>query len=212
MYFPLYNLLFLCLISLFPSVTQADNPNNPPQQILTAIFAGGCFWCVESDFDHVKGVLSTISGYTGGDTVNPTYSEVTAGGTGHLEAVKVMYDDNIVSYETLLKVFWYSVDPTDDGGQFCDRGDSYKTAIFTRSKDQKKMAEVSKTALEATKILENPIVTKIEMAGPFYPAEDYHQDYYKKKPTRYQFYRFRCGRDGRIRDLWGNNAFWGMEK
>ena len=177
-----------------------------------AIFAGGCFWCVESDFDHVDGVISTISGYTGGTVPNPTYQEVSAGRTGHLEAEQIEYNPDIISYEMLLKIFWLSVDPTDDGGQFCDRGESYNTAIFTSSKEEKTIAEFSKSSLEASRTLDDPVVTTIAIAGAFFRAEEYHQDYYTKNPIRYQFYRFRCGRDSRIRELWGVSAFSGIKK
>ena len=160
-----------------------------------AIFAGGCFWCVESDFDHVPGVTKTISGYTGGTLKNPTYRDVVRGGTGHREAAQIFYDPSKVTYEMLLEVFWRSVDPTDGGGQFCDRGVSYETAVFVTSLDQRRSAEASKKALMSSGALKKPIVTKIEDAGKFYPAEDYHQDYYKKYPVRYKFYRYNCGRD-----------------
>ncbi len=175
-----------------------------------ATFAGGCFWCVESDFDYVPGVVSTTSGYTGGDLVDPTYKRVSAGGTGHREAVRIVYDPTKTSYAKLLDVFWRSVDPTDGGGQFCDRGESYETAIFANSPEQKRLAEESKRALETSAVLDQPIVTPIELAGPFYPAEGYHQDYYEKNPIRYKFYRYRCGRDDRIEDLWGAEAFRGI--
>ena len=175
-----------------------------------ATFAGGCFWCVESDFDTVPGVLRTISGYTGGTLIDPTYKQVTAGGSGHLEAVRIFFDPKKVSYGTLLEIFWRSVDPTDDGGQFCDRGESYETAIFANSADQKRLAEASKGRLQASGVLKRPIVTTIETAGPFYPAEDYHQDFYKKSSLRYKIYRYGCGRDARIRKLWGKEAFRGI--
>ena len=175
-----------------------------------ATFAGGCFWCVESDFDQVPGVVRTISGYTGGTLPDPTYKRVTAGGTGHREAVQIFYDPKRVSYAALVEIFWRSVDPTDGGGQFCDRGESYETAIFANSPEQKRLAEESKQALEMSAVLDRPIVTPIELAGPFYPAEGYHQDYYEKNPIRYNFYRYRCGRDDRIEDLWGAEAFRGI--
>ena len=175
-----------------------------------ATFAGGCFWCVESDFDSVPGVVSTTSGYTGGDLVDPTYKRVSAGGTGHREAVRIVYDPTKTSYATLLDVYWHSVDPTDAGGQFCDRGESYETAIFANSPEQQRLAEESKRAIEESGVLDRPIVTPIERAGPFYPAEGYHQDYYEKNPIRYNFYRYRCGRDDRIEDLWGAEAHRGI--
>ena len=175
-----------------------------------ATFAGGCFWCVESDFDAVPGVVRTVSGYTGGALPDPTYKRVSAGGTGHREAVQIFYDPKRVSYAALVEIFWRSVDPTDGGGQFCDRGESYETAIFANSLEQKQQAEASKHALQRSAVLGRPVVTPIEVAGPFYPAEDYHQDYYNKNPLRYGFYRYRCGRDARIEELWGEDAFRGI--
>ena len=175
-----------------------------------ATFAGGCFWCVESDFDTVPGVARTVSGYTGGLLIDPTYQQVTAGRTGHREAVQIFYDPEEVSYATLLEVFWRSVDPTDGGGQFCDRGQSYETAIYASSPEQRRLAEDSKRALEQSGVLDRPIVTPIEDAGPFYPAEDYHQDYYKKNPIRYKLYRYGCGRDARVKELWGEEAHRGI--
>jgi len=175
-----------------------------------ATFAGGCFWCVESDFDKVPGVVRTISGYTGGALPDPTYKQVTAGGTGHLEAVQVFYDPKRVAYEMLVEIFWRSVDPTDGGGQFCDRGESYQTAIFANSLEQKQQAEASKGALRDSGALKQPVVTPIQIAGPFYPAEDYHQNYYNENPLRYGFYRYRCGRDARVEELWGADAHRGI--
>ncbi|MCH9675156.1 MAG: peptide-methionine (S)-S-oxide reductase MsrA [Gammaproteobacteria bacterium] len=177
-----------------------------------AVFAGGCFWCVEADFDHVPGVLSTTSGYTGGTTAKPTYRDVTAGGTGHREAVLITYDASKVTYEELLGVFWRSIDPLDGGGQFCDRGTSYKSAIFVANASEREVAERTKAAIERDAGLEAPIVTTIEDGGPFYPAEDYHQNYYKKNSVRYKFYRFSCGRDSRIKAVWGEQAHAGIEK
>ncbi len=176
----------------------------------TAIFAGGCFWCVEKDFEHVPGVISAVPGYTGGITTNPTYKNHTA--AGHLEAVKIDYDPAVVSYGQLLDVFWRSVDPTDDGGQFCDRGSSYTTAIFVLGDQQLALAIASKADLAANNQLGKPIVTPVRAADTFYPAEDYHQNYYKKSPTRYTYYRFTCGRDAKIRKLWGNEAHAGIVK
>lgn len=177
-----------------------------------ATFAGGCFWCVESDFDKVPGVLETESGYTGGTLENPTYDDVTAGGTGHYEAVRITYDPAKVSYDKLLDVFWHSVDPTDAGGQFCDRGESYRTAVFAHSPEQKQAAVASKKTINESGDLQGSIVTPILMAKAFYPAEDYHQGYYMKDPLRYRFYRFGCGRDNRLREIWGKEALRGIEK
>jgi peptide-methionine (S)-S-oxide reductase len=184
----------------------------PPKGAAVAIFAGGCFWCVEADFDKVPGVLGTVSGYTGGASKNPTYEMVTAGGSGHREAVRIVFDPKLVSYGTLIEIFWRSVDPTDDGGQFCDRGESYKTAIFANTAKHKRIAEASKEKLQKSGILKRPVVTPIEAAGPFYPAEAYHQDYYKKNPIRYNLYRYGCGRDARLKEVWGKQAMRGIKK
>ena len=178
--------------------------------LATATFAGGCFWCVESDFDKVPGVVETVSGYTGGTVDNPTYKQVTKGGTGHREAVRIRYDPEQVSYERLLHIFWRSVDPTDGGGQFCDRGESYQTAIFAGNDEERRLAEASKEALEKSMVLDAPVVTPIEPAGEFYPAEDYHQDYYTKSPFRYRYYRFACGRDSTVQQVWGKEAHDGI--
>ncbi len=173
-----------------------------------AIFAGGCFWCVESDFDHVRGVLKTVSGYIGGNTDSPTYQNHSAG--RHREAVQITYDPNQVTYKQLLHVFWRSVDPTDAGGQFCDRGHSYTTAIYGIGQEQLKDAAASKAELEKSGVLKRPVATPIEEAGIFWPAEDYHQDYYKKNPTRYKLYRFGCGRDRKVASVWGEQAHAGI--
>jgi peptide-methionine (S)-S-oxide reductase len=167
-----------------------------------AIFAGGCFWCVEADFDKVPGVLSTTSGYIGGTVANPTYNQVSAGGTGHAEAVEIVYDPAKVTYAKLLDVFWHNVDPLVKDRQFCDSGDQYRTAIFYVDDEQKKLAEETKKQVEA-KFAPRTVYTQIVQAGPFYKAEDYHQDYYKKNEARYKFYRWNCGRDQRLEQLWG---------
>ena len=178
----------------------------PAQQTEAAIFAGGCFWCVESDFDKVDGVLSTTSGYVGGRTANPTYRDVSAGGTGHTEAVRVEFDPARISYAQLLEKFWPSIDPTMKDQQFCDVGSQYRSGIYPLNEQQLKAATASKAALEKTKPFRQPIVTEIVMAGTFYPAEEYHQDYYLKNPVRYSFYRRNCGRDARLKELWGDKA------
>lgn len=181
-----------------------------PDGAKVAIFAGGCFWCVEKDFDHVPGVLKTISGYTGGHLDNPTYKDVVRETTGHREAVQVTYDPSKVTYDQLLDVFWRSVDPTDPGGQFCDRGESYTTAIYTLDDEQQVAAEASsKKAMEA---LGQQIATVIMPASMFYPAEDYHQDFYQKNPVRYRVYRLGCRRDARVEALWGDEAHRGIVK
>ena len=171
-----------------------------------AIFAGGCFWCVESDFDKVPGVISTTSGYIGGQKANPTYREVSGGSTGHAEAVKIVYDPKVVSFDRLLFVFWRTVDPVTRDAQFCDYGTQYRTAIFFTNDVQRQKALASKAELEKSGKLKRPIVTEIVQAGPFYAAEDYHQDYYKKNPFQYNLYRFNCGRDARLDELWGKEA------
>ena len=170
----------------------------------TATFAGGCFWCVESDFDKVPGVLTTTSGYTGGKVDNPSYTQVSAGGTGHTEAVEIVYDPAKVSYRKLLDVFWRNHDPLAKNRQFCDRGDQYRPAIFYHSEEQRKLAEESKKAVQA-KFAPRVVYTEIVKAGTFYKAEDYHQNYYEKNPIRYKFYRFNCGRDQRLEELWGKS-------
>ena len=175
----------------------------------TAIFAGGCFWCVEADFDKVPGVVETVSGYTGGELENPTYEQVSHEDTGHIESVTITYDADRISYEDLLHTFWRTVDPTDSGGQFCDRGPSYRTAIFAGNEAQREAAEASKGKAEQE--LGQEVVTEIRDAGAFWPAEDYHQNYYKKNPLRYTYYRWSCGRDDRVEELWGDQAFAGME-
>jgi len=168
-----------------------------------ATFAGGCFWCMEPPFDKVDGVLATTSGYTGGHTVNPTYEEVSSGVTGHAESIQITYDPSRVSYEKLLEVFWHNIDPLARDRQFCDFGSQYRSAIFYHGEDQRRLAEASKKELEKSGRFKEPIATQIVAATPFYPAEEYHQDYYKKNPIRYKFYRYNCGRDQRLNQLWG---------
>jgi methionine-S-sulfoxide reductase len=168
-----------------------------------ATFAGGCFWCMEPPFDELDGVVSTTSGYAGGQRKNPTYEQVSSGGTGHIESVQVEYDPAKVSYSRLLEVFWQNVDPTDPAGQFCDRGSQYQTAIFYHTEEQRGLAEESKSELEASARLPKPIVTPVRPIAKFYPAEEYHQDYYRKNPIRYKLYRKGCGRDAKLERLWG---------
>jgi peptide-methionine (S)-S-oxide reductase len=169
-----------------------------------ATFAGGCFWCMEGPFDKLDGVVSTTSGYTGGQTVNPTYEEVSAGGTGHAEAVQVVYDPQKISYQELLAVYWPNTDPTTPDAQFCDHGDQYRPEIFYHDDKQRQLAEASKEEIKRTKTFSAPLVTEITQATAFYPAEEYHQDFYRKNPIRYKFYRFTCGRDARLATLWGD--------
>ena len=193
-------------VSLFGLLLLASSgiaaQSTPAGRTATAIFAGGCFWCVEADFDKVPGVIATESGYAGGKLQNPTYEQVSAGGTGHAEAVRVTYDPDKVSYEKLLDFFWHHVDPTVKDRQFCDVGNQYRTAIFYQDDAQRDAAQGSKAALEKSRRLPR-IYTEIAMAVVFYPAEEYHQDYYKKNPVRYKFYRTSCGRDKRVEEVWG---------
>jgi peptide-methionine (S)-S-oxide reductase len=174
--------------------------------LANATFAGGCFWCMEPPFDKLDGVVSTTSGYIGGTTKQPTYHEVSSGATGHAEAVQIVYDPKKVSYEKLLEVFWHNVDPTVKDRQFCDIGTQYRTSIFYHDAEQKRLAEASKAALAKSKPFKAEIVTPIVAAGDFWPAEDYHQDYYMKNPVRYKLYRGGCGRDARLEELWGQAA------
>jgi peptide-methionine (S)-S-oxide reductase len=171
-----------------------------------AVFAGGCFWCTESDFDKVPGVISTTSGYIGGSVANPTYQQVSAGTTGHTEAVQVRYDPSKTSYAKLLEAFWPTIDPLTANAQFCDHGSQYRSAIFYGTADQQTQAEASKAALQNSGRFNQPIVTEILPASTFYPAEDYHQDYYQKNPLRYAYYRRGCGRDARLEQLWGKKG------
>jgi len=178
----------------------------PAPPLARATFAGGCFWCVEADFDKVEGVVSTTSGYIGGQVPNPTYEQVSAGTTGYVEAVEIVFDPRRVSYDKLLEVFWVNIDPTVVNRQFCDVGSQYRSAIFVHDEAQRRAAEASKAALQKSKPFKAAIVTPIEAATTFYRAEDYHQDYYLKNPVRYRFYRTGCGRDARLKELWGERA------
>ncbi len=190
------------LAGIAAASAQTPTPH-PDAKAAIAIFAGGCFWCVEEAFEKVPGVISAVSGYTGGAVPNPTYEQVSNETTGHAEAVRVTYDPGKVSYEQLVDWFWRNIDPTQAGGQFCDHGSSYRSAMFVHDEAQRKVAEDSKRALEASGRLKRPIVTEIVDAGVFYEAEDYHQDYYKKNPNRYRFYKFNCGRVQRLEQIWG---------
>jgi len=172
----------------------------------TAIFAGGCFWCVEADFDKVPGVIDTTSGFAGGHVANPSYEEVSAGGTGHAESVRITYDPAKVSYTQLLDYFWHHIDPTTENAQFCDHGAQYRTAIFYLNDEQRRLAEQSKATLEKNKSFNGSIVTQIVPATNFYPAEAYHQNFHETHTLKYKFYRYRCGRDQRVEELWGNTS------
>ena len=178
----------------------------PAAALSKATFAGGCFWCMEPPFEKLPGVISVTSGYTGGHKKDPTYEEVSSGVTGHAESVQVVFDPKKISYADLLKVYWHNVDPLTPFGQFCDHGSQYRTAIFTHDESQKKIAEQAKKELENSHRFQHAIVTEIVPATTFYPAEEYHQDYYKKNPVRYKLYRYGCGRDARLKELWGKDA------
>jgi peptide-methionine (S)-S-oxide reductase len=173
------------------------------QKLEKATFAGGCFWCMEEALDKVEGVVSTTSGYTGGRAANPTYEDVSAGMTGHTESVEILYDPAKVGYAKLLEVFWRNIDPTTPDRQFCDRGNQYRSAIFYHDETQKRLAEESKRALEKSKSFKEPIATEIAPAAAFYPAEEYHQNFYEKNPIRYRLYKYNCGRAQRLQELWG---------
>ena len=189
------------------SLAAADEPTKraepPGPGLAVATFAAGCFWCVEPPYDKTEGVVSTTSGYTGGKVAGATYRQVGMGGTGHTEAVRVVYDPAKVGYDKLLEVYWKNVDPLDAKGQFCDKGEPYRPAIFVHDEEQRRLAEASKAALAASGRFKQPIVVAIEPASDFWYAEDYHQDYYLKNPIRYKYYRFNCGRDDRLKQLWG---------
>jgi peptide-methionine (S)-S-oxide reductase len=193
--------LFVGFATLAGAAAQIPAPPADAPATAVATFAGGCFWCVEADFDKVEGVLSTTSGYTGGRIANPTYQDVSRGSTGHTEAVEIVYDPTKVGYEKLLDVFWHNHDPLAKNRQFCDRGEQYRPAIFYHNDEERRLAEASKAAHQPR--FKQPIQTEIAAAGPFYKAEDYHQDYYLKNPVRYKFYRYNCGRDARLEELWG---------
>ena len=182
-----------------PASAQTGGGSQPA----TATFAGGCFWCMESPFDKLDGVISVTVGYTGGSKANPTYEQVSAGSTGHAESVQLKYDPGKVGYAKLLEVFWRNIDPVTPNAQFCDHGNQYRSAIFYQDEEQKRLAEASKAELAKSGRFKQPIVTEIVPASTFWPAEDYHQHYYLKNPLRYKFYRTSCGRDRRLEELWG---------
>jgi methionine-S-sulfoxide reductase len=190
------------LAGIAAAAAQTPSPSTGAKAAV-ATFAGGCFWCVEEAFEKVPGVISAVSGYTGGTVPNPTYEQVSKETTGHAEAVRVTYDPAKVSYEQLVDWFWRNIDPTQAGGQFCDSGSSYRSAIFVHDDAQRKVAETTKQALQSSGRLNQPIVTEIVAAGAFYEAENYHQDYYKKNANRYRFYKFNCGRAQRLEQIWG---------
>ena len=193
----------LFFLGWFHSAAYSDNNSKTSQNFAKATFAGGCFWCMEPPFEQLPGVISVTSGYTGGQKANPTYQEVSSGSTGHAEAVEIVYDPAKISYSRLLDVFWRNIDPLDATGQFCDKGQQYRSAIFYHDDEQQRLAEASKLVLEQSGRFNQPIVTTIVPATIFYAAEDYHQHYYQKNPVRYKFYRYSCGREQRLEELWG---------
>jgi peptide-methionine (S)-S-oxide reductase len=198
-------LLTITLLTISTAYSEPDQ-QSVSSELSVATFAGGCFWCMEPPFDKIDGVISTTSGYTDGHKKDPNYKEVSAGGTGHTEAVQIVYDPSKVSYEKLLKIFWRNIDPTTPNRQFCDKGSQYRSGIYYHNQEQKQLAKESKAELDSNKPFPQPIVTEIKMASQFYPAEDYHQDYYQKNPIRYKFYRHGCGRDKRLKSLWGDTS------
>jgi peptide methionine sulfoxide reductase msrA/msrB len=207
----MFEKLLIGSLLILPLLVTQGNASTIPH-LEKATFAGGCFWCMTPPFEKIDGVKDVISGYTGGHTVNPTYEDVTSETTGHLESVEITYDPAKVSYKKLLDVFWRQINPTDSGGQFVDRGPSYKSAIFYHNEEQKRLAEESKKTLEQSGRFDKPIVTEIRPAGPFYRAEEYHQDYWKKNPVRYKFYRYNAGRDQYLTKVWGKDEMLHAEK
>lgn len=205
-----FMIVLLLFVVILNACRQMDEPIAeatisliPEENLETAIFAGGCFWCTESDFDKIQGVVSTTSGYIGGTVENPTYDQVVAGKTGHVEAVKIHFDNTKTSFSQLLAAYWLTIDPLTINKQFCDVGPQYRSVIFYRNSDQKELTETSKKALAASGRFNRPIVTEILPVTEFYRAEEYHQDYYIKNPLRYTYYRNNCGRDKRLEELWG---------
>jgi len=196
-------LLFIIAALFSVNVTANTINNEPPSNYATATFAGGCFWCMEPPYDKLKGVISTTSGYMGGHVDKPTYQQVSHGSSGHTEVVQVIYDPAVISYKKLLQTFWHNIDPTDARGQFCDKGTQYRTEIFYHNAEQRELAQQSKTELLNNKGFKGDIVTPISAAPSFFAAENYHQDYYQKNPIRYKYYRYSCGRDNRLEELWG---------
>jgi len=194
---------WFAITALFMAGVAPALAQSPVAKTAKATFAGGCFWCMEPPYDKLPGVISTTSGYIGGTVKNPTYEQVSTGRTGHTEAVQIEYDPSKVSYAKLLEVFWINIDPTVKDAQFCDHGSQYRSGVFYHDDVQRKLAEASKAALDKSKPFKQPIVTEITKAGDFYRAEDYHQDYYQKNPVRYKLYRNGCGRDARLKELWG---------
>jgi len=197
--------LFASILTLY-SFSVAAAEAEPSQSAATAILAGGCFWCVEADFEKLDGVIDVASGYTGGHVENPTYKQVSSGRSGHIESARIRFDPAVISYEQILEYFFHHIDPTRNDGQFCDGGTQYRPAIFYLDEDQQRQAEAVMQRIEQGKPFPQPLKVELIKATAFYPAEEYHQDYYKKNPLRYNFYRYSCGRDARVEELWGKPA------
>lgn len=202
-YFYIFTIMILTLFTITNATHGKAAAMTEQEKYEKAVFAGGCFWCIESDFEKLDGVITVESGYTGGHVKNPSYHDVSNGTTGHFEAVEVVYNPEKITYTTLLDYFWRHIDPLDGGGQFCDRGDQYRAGVFYTDEEQKKVIEASKAKVE--KQLGKPVQTSIEKAAVFYKAEDYHQGYYEKNPIRYKYYRFSCGRDKRVKEVWSDH-------
>ena len=200
------NLAICALTGLIMLPVQLQAQESATGKTATALFAGGCFWCMEPPYDEIDGVIATISGYSGGSSKNPTYRQVSSGKTGHTEVVQITYNPEVVTYEKLLEVFWRNIDPTRDNGQFCDGGNQYRPAIFYMNEEQHQAALSSLSEIEHVKTFSDPIKVEITAASEFYPAEEYHQDYYLKNPLRYKYYRYGCGRDKRLEKLWGKKS------
>ena len=204
--------LVLLIFVIFDAQTRQSVSNKDLSNLSVATFAGGCFWCVESDFEKLPGVHEVVSGFSGGHVVNPTYDQVSGGSTGHIESVQVYYDPQVISYEQLLEGFWRQVNPTDNGGQFVDRGEQYRTLIFYHDEEQRQLAELSRQRLNDSKRYDKPVITEIRKLENFYSAEDYHQNYYKKSPLKYKYYRYGSGRDQYLEDIWGDDLILKVEK
>jgi len=195
------SIILLSLSSIISSTLQAEDIT----RYKSIVLAGGCFWCIESDFEKLNGIIDAVSGYTGGHIKNPRYAQVSAGNSGHIESVKITYDPNIISYAKILDYFWHHIDPTRNDGQFCDRGPQYRPAIFYNNEEEKLNILASANIIEKNKTFSQPLKVEYIKTQTFYPAEEYHQDYYKKNPVRYNYYRYSCGRDARVEELWGKS-------
>lgn len=204
---PLLSITFVIFAVLFSSSHAKENTSSSAGSSNTEsiILAGGCFWCIESDYEKLDGIIDVVSGYSGGSTNNPTYKQVSAGSGGHIEVVEVTYNPQLISHAQILDFFWHHIDPTRDDGQFCDRGPQYRPAIFYKNNTEKKAVLKSAAHIEKIKPFKAPLKVEFIQAKTFYPAEDYHQDYYKKNPVRYKYYRYSCGRDARVEELWGKD-------